>query len=180
VLVITPNCVLSFPALFTPKPRSEGGEPVFSCSLIFDMAAQQTPEYKAMQAAVVTTAHQKWGGATKMEKLVLPFKDAGEKSDKYAGYDEGFTYVNVWSQKKPGIVDARLQDVLSPDEVYAGQVVKVQLAPFPWENTGRRGISFGLQNVQVVKKNAPRIDGRVAANKAFEAVVDETEEVSPF
>ena len=30
--LITPYATLSFANLFAPKPRSEGGEPVFSCS----------------------------------------------------------------------------------------------------------------------------------------------------
>jgi len=111
--------------------------------------------------------------------LVLPFKDAGEKADRYQGYEEGVIVVNVQSKQKPGIVDARNQDVLLPEQVYAGQTVRAQLMPFAWKQAGRRGVSFGLNHVQIVKHDAPRIDGRVQANKAFD-VIDEGDSDSPF
>jgi hypothetical protein len=181
-LIQTPYGILSFPTLFSPKPRAEGGKAVYSCVVIFDEAAQRTPEYKAMQAAFLSCAQDKWGPSTQIKNVYSPFKDAGEKSDKYQGYEEGFTYISPWSERKPGIVDARLQDVLTPEEVYAGQKVRLQVSPFAWLNSGRKGVSFGLQNVQIVGKNAPRIDGRVAANKAFNAVEDESmeDEAVPF
>ena len=39
----TPYATLSFPNLFTPRTRGEGGEPVFNCVLIFDPAAAESP-----------------------------------------------------------------------------------------------------------------------------------------
>ena len=64
--------------------------------------------------------------------------------------------------------------------VYAGQKVRCQVTPFAWLNTGKKGVSFGLNNVQIVKADAPRIDGRVAANKPFDAIVEEEDEEIPF
>ena len=55
--LLTPYATLSFPTLFTPKPRAEGGDAVYSCALLFDAAAQKSKEYKAMQAACVIAAH---------------------------------------------------------------------------------------------------------------------------
>ena len=47
----TPYGVLSFANLFTPRPRAEGKEPDFNCSIIFDPQQQKSSAYKALKAA---------------------------------------------------------------------------------------------------------------------------------
>jgi hypothetical protein len=173
----TPYATLSFPQLFTPKPRSEGAEPVFSCSLLFAPAEQKTAEFKAMQNAVLALAKDKFPNIP-VKSLMLPFRDAEEKA--YVGYEAGMLYISPWSKYKPGIVDVRLQDVLDPAEVWAGQIVRANILPFAWTNSGKKGISFGLNHIQLIKKDAPRIDGRAAANKVFETVEGEDDSDSPF
>lgn len=143
---------------------------MFSCALLFGLPEQKTKEYKAMMDACVTAAKEMFGDKVNIASLHMPFRDAGEKADKYAGYEEGMTFINPWSKQKPGIVDGRLQDVLVPDELYAGQIVRAQVVPFAWSNSGKKGVSFGLNHIQIVKKDAPRIDGRVEASKAFDAI----------
>lgn len=177
--LITPYAVLSFPTLFTPKPRTQGGEPVYSCSLLFNEAAQRSVEFKALQDAVKECAIEKFGAKVNLSQISLPFRDAGEKADKYAGYEEGVVYINPWTKQKPGVVDARLQDVLVADDVYAGQIVRAQITPFAYSTSGNRGVSFGLNHVQIVKADAPRIDGRASANKVFGALEDEMAD-APF
>jgi hypothetical protein len=173
--LITPYATLSFPSLFQPKAIAEGQEAKYGCALLFDVAAQQSPQFKAMQKAVSDLCKEKFPTVA-LKNLVLPFKDAGEKSDKYVGYEEGIIVVDVRSKQKPGIVDARNQDVLMPDEVYAGQIVRAQLMPFAWDKAGRKGVSFGLNHIQIVKHDAPRIDGRVSANRAFDPIDGEEED----
>ena len=46
--VNTPYATLSFANIFSPRPRAEGGDPVYSCSLIFDPTQQKSPAYKAL------------------------------------------------------------------------------------------------------------------------------------
>jgi hypothetical protein len=176
--LLTPYATISFPTLFSPKSRSEGGDPVFSCSLLFGISEQKSKEYKAMQTACIEAARAKFGQDVKLNTVAMPFRDASEKE--YQGYDEGVMYINPWSKQKPGVVDARLQDVLDPAQVYAGQIVRAQVTPFAWSNTGKKGVSFGLNNIQIVKADAPRIDGRVSASKAFTAVDEDDEDATPF
>lgn len=171
--VITPNATMSFPQLFVPKPRAQGGEPVFSVALLISEIEQKSPKWKAIQDAVRQCAVDEFGANVKMESLQLPFRNAGEKADKYAGYEDGVIVINPWSKKKPGVVGPRLEDILTADEVYAGQIVRAQITPFAWSNTGRKGVSFGLDNIQIVKLDAPRIDGRAPANKVFDAVEED-------
>lgn len=168
--ITTPYATLSFPQLFSPKPRAINSKPVYSCALLFSPEAQQTPEYKKMQAEVAKLAKEKFPNVN-AKTLRLPFRQAGEKD--YAGYEDGWTFINPWSEQKPGVVDVRLQDVLDPTEVWAGQLVRANVIPFSYDNSGNKGISFGLNHIQLVKRDAPRIDGRIAANKAFTALEDD-------
>src|SRR6516225_8219755 len=135
----TPYAMLSFPQLFAPRPRAEGGEPCFSCSLLFSPEQQKSKEFKAMQTAVVDVAKEKFGRNVPMQSLILPFRDAGEKE--YAGYEKGVVYIT----------------------------------PFAWTKSGKRGVSFGLNHLQIVK-DGTRIDGRISADKAFDAIENEGEE----
>ena len=174
----TPYAMLSFPQLFAPRPRAEGGEPCFSCSLLFSPEQQKSKEFKAMQIAVVDVAKEKFGRNVPMQSLILPFRDAGEKE--YAGYEKGVVYITPWCgrDRPPGVVDQRLQQVFEPSRVYAGQIVRANVTPFAWTKSGKRGVSFGLNHLQIVK-DGTRIDGRISADKAFDAIENEGEEI-PF
>jgi len=177
VALNTPNGVLSFPQLFAPKARAENTNPVFSCSILFDTAAQKTKEYKDLQQACVECAREKWGSNVSLASLMMPFRDGAQKE--YAGYGEGIMYISPWSNNKPGIVDGRLQAILLPEEVWAGQLVRANVQPFAWLNSGKKGVSLGLNHIQIVKKDEPRIDGRASADKVF-GVVDDGSDDTPF
>lgn len=162
--LITPEATLSFPVFKAPRPRSENSKPVYSCALLFDASAQKSAEYKAMQQACVEAAKTKFGANVNLKSLTFPFRNAGEKE--YAGYEEGFTYINPWSEQRPGVVDHNVQDILDVGSVYAGMKVRASIAPFAWANSGKKGVSFGLNHIQVLA-DGTRIDGRISADRAF-------------
>lgn len=167
----TPIGILSFPNLFVARAAVQGGEPRFSLNLIFDEPATKSPEYQALRAAVAEAIDNEWGvGKSKDAKFVqglrLPFRKASEKQ--YAGYDKGVIFVHAWSKQKPGVVDAQRQDILVPDDVWAGQLARATVRCFAYNQSGNKGVSFALENVQIAKKDMPRLDGRVAANAAFD------------
>jgi len=163
----TPYATLSFVNAFTPRPRAEGTPPVYSCSLIFDPEQQKDLAFKALQAAVLAAAQKEWGSNIKPQQLVSPFRDAGTKT--YAGYYPGHVYISPWSKNKPGIVDSRRQEIVLPEQVWSGQLVRANVTPFAWQHTGRRGVSFGLNGLQIVKSEGrERLDGRPKAEDAFD------------
>jgi hypothetical protein len=163
----TPYATLSFQNLFTPRPRAEGGDPVYSCALIFDPAAQKSPKYKALQDACIEAARSEWGDNVNIKQVKMPFRDAGEKS--YDGYRPGDVFISPWSKNKPGIVDTNREDILLSEEVWSGQLVRANVVPFAWSHTGKRGVSFGLNHVQVIQSDGrQRLDGRPSAGSAFD------------
>ena len=178
--IVTPYAILSFPTLFAPRPRAEGGKPVYSLALLFDETAQKTSEFKAMKAAVDAVIKDRFPKVNP-KQLYSPFRDAAEKADKYAGYEEGTIFIGAWSERKPAIIDARKQPVLLPEQVFAGQLVRAAINPFSFDVSGKRGVSFGLNSVQIVKADMPRIDGVVSAEKAFPDLPEEDDgEEIPF
>src|SRR5215467_1850838 len=126
--VNTPYATLSFVNVFTPKPRADGAEAVYRCSLIFDEAQQKSAAYKALQQACVAAAKKKFGDNVNLKSLRMPFLDGGEKS--YQGYGSGTIYISPWSKQKPGIVDRNREAVLTPEEVWSGQLVRANVTPF--------------------------------------------------
>lgn len=176
----TPYAILSFPVLFSPRPRSEGGDPAYSCSLLFSPDAQNSKEYKAMVKAVEALIPEKFPKVNRSQ-LSLPFRDAGEKEGQYEGYKDGWTFISPWTKSgRPTVVDRSLNEVQTPDDVWAGMLVRASVRPFAWTNSGKRGISFGLNHLQIVNADMPRIDGRVSAKKAFTVLEDEADADIPF
>jgi hypothetical protein len=166
----TPTGILSFPVLFTPKPRAPGQEAVFSISLLFDENAQRMPAFKALKAGAAAAIEEKWPGKKNdkafLAKLRSPFRPSEEKA--YSGYDiENGIYISPWSRQRPEVIDARLQDVTLPTDVWAGQLVRATVVPFAYQNTGNMGVSFLLNALQICRTDTPRIDGRVPARKQF-------------
>lgn len=162
--LITPFGLGSFINIFVARAPVEGADPRFSLNIVFDHKAQATNEFKILKDAVAQCAREKWGNKIP-SNLRSPFRDAGEKD--YAGYEEGFIFINAWTKTAPGVVGPNREDILDANDVWAGQLMRASVNPFAYDSSGNRGVAFGLENVQIGKFDMPRLDGRTAANKAF-------------
>lgn len=174
--VRTPIGILSFPVLFTPRPRAQGGEPVFAINLLFDKTAQADKAFGDLRRAIAECIDEKWGKGKAADRdfvkgLRLPFRRTQEKQ--YKGYDiDGGIYIAPWSNNRPGIVDARLRDITVPGDVWPGQLARATVNPFAYATSGNRGVSLGLNNVQICKTDGERLDGRRSANEDFDPFDD--------
>lgn len=173
---LSPIGMISFPHLFTPKAPAQGAEPRFSINLIFDKAAQADPAFKELKKQVMAAAEEEWPGKAadmfKTGKLRSPFRDCKTKED-FAGYDvDGGVFIQAWTKTKPGIVNGRLQEITVPGDIWAGQLGRIDYKAFGYDNSGNKGVSLLLNNVQITKMDMPRLDGRASADKAFTAVDD--------
>jgi len=176
--VMTPIGRLCFPALFEPRAQAQGGDPRYSCVLVFDENAVKTPAYQALRKAVQEAIAEKWG-ATKaadaafIRTLRLPFRDPNEKD--YSGF-EGEVYISPWQKgtnKAPDVIDKHGNDIEVPDDVFAGQYARATVRAFAYDTNGNKGVSFGLEHVQIVKADAERIDGRRSGQQAFAGAGDD-------
>jgi hypothetical protein len=176
MLVITPEMMLSYPHLDKAQPGQKPTDKAkFSATLVSDPGA----DLKPLEAAVVAAGEEKWPGKfaemVRIGALRLPFrKDAEAK-----GYTPGSIFINVRSEQKPGVVyrhaGADNKPAIVPDDkirevAYPGERVRAQIRAFAYDSNGNRGVSFALNNVQIMGNGtAPRLDNRQAATDAFEA-----------
>lgn len=170
--VMTPIGTLCFAdQLFKPKANDNapGKAPRYSAMLLFDTLAVQSSAYMQLRAAVQEAVGEKFGAAKAndpafMRSLRLPFRNAAEKD--YAGFEKGEIYIAPWSEQAPGVVDLHGNDMV-PTDVFSGQLARATVRAFAYDSNGNKGVSFGLEHVQIVKADMPRIDGRRDASEAF-------------
>lgn len=179
--VITPEAIISYPQLFTARAFGNQ-EPKYSCALIFP----EGTNLKELKQAAVDAAVEKWGADAKAMLLSgalnSPFRtDAEDK-----GYPEGSTFFNARSKNKPGVVsiypdeNGKPSIITDEDAVVAGARVKAAVSVFAYDTNGNKGISFGLNHVQLLRAPTAeeRLDGRVAAVDTFEADADAVADLS--
>lgn len=158
--LISPKARLSYPFLFTPKKPHEddaNDDPKFTTALLFEAGT----ELKAMKQAAMDVALSRWSNAADMirsGKLRWPFRDDAEDVEE-KNYPVGSTFMNTSSKTRPGVVNAMLEVVADPDEAYAGRYVKVSLTAYTYDVKGNKGVTFGLNNVQLLE-HGERLDGR--------------------
>ena len=170
--MITPEARLSYPALFEPR-ETPSGESKFSCVLIFDKTADLSELRKEALAVLEARWGNKAAAMVKAGQLRLPFRDGAEKDA--IGYGPGTVFMNISSKARPGVVDrfpdatGRPRPITDPAEIYPGCYVRVSVRAFAYDQSGNRGASFALNNLQKLR-DGTRLDGRLRAEDEFEAL----------
>lgn len=141
----------------------DGGEPKFSIAMIFPKDA----DLSELRAIAKEAVREKFGDKAPAN-LRSPFRDGAEKGE-LEGYGDGVIFVNASSKQQPGIVDAKLQRVMSRDEFYAGCYARATVTAYAYDQKGNKGVAFGLHNLQKLR-DGERLDGKAAAEKDFDAV----------
>lgn len=180
--VRTPIGLMCFPHLFTPRPAFQGGDPRYSCALLFTAAQQKSPEWLAVRAAVAAAVDETWGaGKSKdkafWDKLRKPWRKCEERGARDGFKDmPGGLFIQPWSKNKPQVVDALVQPVVVANDVWSGQTARATVTAFTYDNAGNRGVNLGLANLQICDVSGPRLDGRKPAAEEFDRVANDNEE----
>ena len=169
--LVTPEFRAAFISVFkaTSMKNADGSvnKPKYSIRAAFPPAANLTPLKKEAEIA----ARDKWGD--KIPKtLRSPFRLNEELENPVIGIGDDWVIMSFSANedRRPGIVDSKLQDIIDDSDVYSGAWYRAQVRAFAYENAGNKGVSFGLQNVQKLRDDDPLGNGRIPANKAFEPV----------
>lgn len=174
--VITPEAVISYPALFSPK-ANDRGEEFYSCALVFPAGT----DLSELKAAALAAGKAKFGAKFNPESpaYTWPFRtDVEEK-----GYPEGSTFFNCKSKGKPGVVDrykgadGKPRPITDPEEVYAGAKVRASVRFYAFDTKGNKGVAVALNNVQKLG-DGPRLDSRMRAEDEFDAEEGEASALS--
>jgi hypothetical protein len=173
---------LSFPYLFIPRPAAqEGQEAKYQCMLLIDKKDKAT--IKALREAEAEAREigktTKFGGKIPAN-LATILKD-GDEDGTAEDYPErtGMLYMTVSSNQKfkPGVVDKGLQEIIDQSEVYSGVYANVSVTAYPYNTNGNKGVTFGLNNVQILGYG-DSLAGGVKAADEFEAIEDDEDEAA--
>lgn len=163
--VITPEFRVSFPNLFRPSKIDENSEPKYSVTMLF----KKGEDLKLLKQAAAAAAKEKWGDDVPKD-LRSPFRNQGEKD--YDGYEEGAIFITCSSKSKPGLVNQKVQPIISEEDFYAGCYARAEVVASAYGGKGTKfkpGVTFYLQNVQKLRDGDP-FSGRNKPENVFESV----------
>lgn len=179
--MITCICRISYPALFEPKENPSGAMK-YSCSLLIPKTdTEGVKAFRAMIEKAKQTGKEKlWKG--KIPKFRYePMRDGDEElesGEKTGKEYEGHYFVNCSSNDPPGVVGKDAKPLFDQTAIFAGCYVRGDINPFPYDNSGNKGIGWGLNNIMFIREGE-RLDGRQKAEDAFADYKDDDAFDSP-
>lgn len=170
----SPRARLAFTQqLFKPK-SFQGGTPKFGCTLLFDAAAQKTPEWAAMLDAAQEALKDKFGAKIGKMRLKSPFLK-GDDFPHLAGFP-GHLFLRVSTEYAPNFVDKR-NVAFDPgelqSEIYSGCYARATLNTYAYDQQGNAGVAFGLGNIQKLGDGDRLGGGPIPAENEFAPVEDD-------
>jgi len=169
--IVTPEfraCFISvFKATSMMNANGTASEPKFSVRAAFPPKA----DLSGLKELAKKAALDKFGD--KIPKAMRsPFRLNEELDNPVASIGDDWTIItfSANADRRPGLVDANLQDIISEEDVYSGAWFRAQIRAYGYDKAGNKGVAFGLQNLQKLRDDDPIGGGRTPANKAFEAV----------
>lgn len=164
--VVTEEVRLSYANIFEAK-SIQGSKPKYSVSLIIPKTDTVTLGRieRAIDAAIEAGIGKFGGKRPNKAALKLPLRDGDVERD-----DEAYVnamFVNANSTTPPQVVDAAMQAIVDPTEVYSGCYARVSITFYAFNTNGNRGIACGLGNIQKLRDGEPLGGNRVSAESDF-------------
>lgn len=172
--VVTGKVRLSYVHVFEAWSGDDDDEPRYSCTLLIPKSDKTTINAlrKAQQAALENGKDRVFGGkipSTWADTIHDGDEEADlEKNPEYAGH----YYMSVSAKTRPGVVDRNVQPILDSTEVYSGCYARVEVGAFAYSTKGKKGVSFGLNNLQKIA-DGDSFGGRSRAEDVFDAIPDD-------
>lgn len=145
---------VSFPHVFKPQ-TTPNGEQRYSVVMLIPKTDKEF--VGKLQKLAKAAAHEKWGADAveqKKVKIQWPMHDGEEKSSQYDGY-EGVVFASASSKNKPKVVDKNMDIILDESAFYPGCYARASISVYAWEWKGKKGVSFGLINLQKMGEGEP-------------------------
>lgn len=173
-MAITINDVrFSYCHLFQPQQRP-GQEPKYGVTILVPKAntAAKAAIDQAISAAIEAGVSKTWGGVRPPQPALCVHDGDGVRPSDGMPYGEeckGCWVFTASSKDAPFVVDAQVQRIIDPTQVYSGMWGNVNVAFFAYNSNGKKGVGCALNGVQKVRDGEP-LSGRVTAEEAFQVV----------
>ncbi len=169
--ILTPEFRAAFISVFRASKARQAPaeqEPRFSVRAAFP----PTTDLSTLKANAKQAAEDKWGAGKVPKTMRSPFRLNSELENPVQGLPDDWIIVTFSAKqdRKPGVVDANVQDIIDESECYSGAWYRVQTNAFAYDTAGNKGVSFGLENVQKTREGDSLGGGKTPANKAFAPV----------
>jgi hypothetical protein len=151
--VTTGEVRTSYFSALSARKNELNGKDEFSTQILIPKTDKDT--LAALKAAAKEALTAKFGD--KIPKNVRnPLRD-GDTETKNDGSPlgkeyQGHFFCNVKSTSKPGAIDAHGNDLIGNDDIVSGDYIRVSLNAYAYSQAGNNGVSFGLNNILLVRK----------------------------
>jgi len=180
-ILLTGPVTASHPHLFKPqlhKLAKPGDRPKFSIASLFTHAALETPEYKALVAAMMECGNAFWGAATFKTlvdegSFVSPFRRDLTAKKYDATQFARFVTSESGEEYPPIVFGPDKRPLTDPRAIYPGAIVCVSVSPRAFGGPGtswKPGIKFDLRNVMKIA-DGPRLAGDGSDGSEFGAAL---------
>ena len=176
---ITLNDVrFSYLNVFQAKPpfNNPNGEAKFSTTILVPKSNTQAKALmdQAIAAAIDTGVSTKWNNVRPPQPAICVHDGDGVRPSDGQAFGEECKgcWVFTASANKdhaPFVVDANVQPIIDPTQVYSGMWGNVSVSFFPYNSAGKKGIGCGLNGLQKTRDGEP-LSARVTAQDAFKPV----------
>ncbi len=166
--VLTGEVRLSYVNLTTPRAPQQGGEPVYSVTLLIpksDNATYMDIE-NSIRVAYEEGVSKKWGGAHPQPKMIVHDGDGLRPSGLPFGDEcKGHWVLTASTRNRPQVVGIdNINCELAPQDIYSGMYARVTLNFFAYDTAGSKGVGCGLGNVMKTRDGEPLSGGASAAS----------------
>ena len=170
------DTIFSYLTVNEPKVPIGGGTPKYSTQLLISKDDTKTvADLRAGIRAAYEEGQGKLKGTGKLvpalEDLKTPLRDGDRERPGDEAYKNAY-FLNASSTSKPGAVDAAMNPIIDPGELYSGIIGRASVNFFAFNTNGNRGIACGLNNLQKVRDGEP-LGGKASAEADFATDEDE-------
>lgn len=169
---------ISYAKIFKPEKNDLSGKEEYSCMVLVPKADTKT--VSALKNAIKTAIKGRFGDK-QPKGIRIPLRDGDKNGDGgvpsgaeagQAPYGDHY-FINCKNTRQPAIVDQKRRDILDPNQIVSGDYVRVSVNAFGYDNKSK-GVSFGLNAVQLVRKGDP-LGGSFSAQNAFDDLPEQEE-----
>ena len=169
---------ISYAKIFKPEKNDLSGKEEYSCMVLVPKADTKT--VSALKNAIKTAIRGKFGDK-QPKGIRIPLRDGDKNGDGgvpsgaeagQAPYGDHY-FINCKNTRQPAIVDQKRRDILDPNQIVSGDYVRDSVNAFGYDNKSK-GVSFGLNAVQLVRKGDP-LGSSFSAQNAFNDLPEQEE-----
>jgi|TARA_R110002110_G_scaffold401675_2_gene618629 hypothetical protein len=167
---------ISYAKIFKPEKNDLSGKEEYSCMVLIPKSDTKT--VGALKQAIKMAIKGRFGDK-QPNGLRIPLRDGDKSGDGgvpsgseagQAPYGDHY-FINCKNSRQPKLIDQKRRAVLDDNLIVSGDYVRVSVNAFGYDNKSK-GVSFGLNAVQLVRKGEP-LGSSFNVNNAFEELPEQ-------